>query len=549
MESLNTQNKHIGWWEKSISEPVTGKNAVLQAISNIKDPVYIISKNGNLSVVQDGIASIGSKETKEIKGFPLLAYAPPLLPEDLGDPVFKKRYNLRFAYIVGAMANGITSTEMVEAAGRAGMLGFFGSGGLTIPEIEKAIHDLKRRLDTFPFGLNLIHSHNSPEFELETVRLYLKHQVSLISASAYLELTLPLVYFRIKGIYRNTQGEIVCPNKIIAKVSRIEVASKFLSPPPEKLISQLIEKKMISPEEASLAEHISMADDITAEADSGGHTDNRPAISLLPTMIALRNNFTNKYNYSKPIGVGLGGGIATPESAAAAFALGASYVLTGSINQSCTEAGTSETVRQMLAQAKQADVVMAPSGDMFELGVKVQVLKRGTMFPMRASKLYDIFTKHDNFENIPDDQKEFVEKKLLRCSFEKEWEQTKKFFAGIDPKQIDIGEKHPKHKMALIFRSYLGRASTWANTGDPSRTIDYQIWCGPSMGAFNEWVKGSFLEDYKNRKIVTVALNLLYGASITTRAGWLRTQAIELPANAASFTPIKDQKIWEFIGK
>jgi len=306
---------------------------------------------------------------------------------------------------------------------------------------------------------------------------------------------------------------------------------------------------MISPEEASLAEHISMADDITAEADSGGHTDNRPAISLLPTMIALRNNFTNKYNYSKPIGVGLGGGIATPESAAAAFALGASYVLTGSINQSCTEAGTSETVRQMLAQAKQADVVMAPSGDMFELGVKVQVLKRGTMFPMRASKLYDIFTKHDNFENIPDDQKEFVEKKLLRCSFEKEWEQTKKFFAGIDPKQIDIGEKHPKHKMALIFRSYLGRASTWANTGDPSRTIDYQIWCGPSMGAFNEWVKGSFLEDYKNRKIVTVALNLLYGASITTRAGWLRTQAIELPANAASFTPIKDQKIWEFIGK
>ena len=69
------------------------------------------------------------------------------------------------------------------------------------------------------------------------------------------------------------------------------------------------------------------------------------------------------------------------------------------------------------------------------------------------------------------------------------------------------------------------------------------------MGAFNEWVKGSFLEDYKNRKTVTIALNLLYGASITTRAGWLRTQAIELPANAASFTPIKDQEIWELIGK
>ena len=32
-----------------------------------------------------------------------------------------------------------------------------------------------------------------------------------------------------------------------------------------------------------------MAEDLTAEADSGGHTDNRPAITLLPTMLALRD--------------------------------------------------------------------------------------------------------------------------------------------------------------------------------------------------------------------------------------------------------------------
>ncbi|MCJ7773574.1 MAG: PfaD family polyunsaturated fatty acid/polyketide biosynthesis protein, partial [Desulfobacterales bacterium] len=483
------------------------------------------------------------------EGFPLFAYAPPLHPHKLGDPVFKKKYNLRFAYIVGAMANGITSSEMVEAASRAGMLGFFGSGGLSIDEIEKVIVQLKQRLDTCPFGVNLIHSHNSPEFELETVNLYLKHNINLISASAYLDLTLPLVYFRLKGIHRDAEGEIVCPNRIIAKVSRIEVATKFLSPPPEKLISQLIEKKMISQEEAMLSEHIPMADDITAEADSGGHTDNRPAISLLPTMIALRNEITGRHKFSKPVGVGLGGGIATPESVAAAFALGASYVLTGSINQSCVEADTSETVRQMLAQAKQADVIMAPSADMFELGVKVQVLKRGTMFPMRASKLYEIYTRYDHFENLPDDQKEFVEKKILRQSFQEEWEQTKTFFAKIDPKQIEIGENNPKHKMALVFRSYLGRASTWAKTGDPSRTIDYQIWCGPSMGAFNEWVKGSFLEDYKKRKIVTIALNLMVGASIVTRAGWLRSQGIALSPEAAEFRPIEDEKIWELLGK
>ena len=82
--------------------------------------------------------------------------------------------------------------------------------------------------------------------------------------------------------------------------------------------------------------------------------------------------------------------------------MGAAYVLTGSINQACIEAGTSETVRTMLAGASQADVTMAPAADMFEMGVKVQVLKRGTMFPFRAAKLYDFYSRYDALEDIPE---------------------------------------------------------------------------------------------------------------------------------------------------
>ena len=48
--------------------------------------------------------------------------------------------------------------------------------------------------------------------------------------------------------------------------------------------------------------------------------------------------------------------------------------------------------------------------------------------------------------------------------------------------------------MALVFRWYLGQSSRWANAGEPTRKLDYQVWCGPAMGAFNEWAKGSFLE-------------------------------------------------------
>ncbi len=492
--------------------------------------------------------------------FPLYAYAPPLRPENLGDPLFKKTYGLRYAYIAGAMANAITSVKMVEEMGKAGMMGFFGAAGLSLDDVEAAIVRLQNlggvqdnfttgSPEKFPFGFNLIHSPNDPELEAAVADLYLRRGIRLVSASAYMDLTLPLVRFRVKGIRRDENGNVVCPNKVIAKVSRIEVARKFFSPPPAKLLTQLIEKQMITREEAALAESVPMAEDLTAEADSGGHTDNRPAISLLPTIIAVRNELAEKYRYEKPPCVGLGGGISTPESAAAAFAMGAAYVLTGSVNHACVEAGTSETVRQMLADARQGDLVMAPAADMFEMGVKVQVLKHGTMFPFRAAKLYDLYCNHRSLEDIPANQKAVLERDFFRCSLQEEWEQTKSFFSRQDPRQIIRAEKDSKHKMALVFRSYLGQSSKWATRGEPSRKIDYQIWCGPSLGAFNEWVKGTFLEKPENRKTVTVAMNLLLGSAVVTRANWLRNQGVMLPPGAGKFSPAAISEIYDLLGQ
>jgi len=85
-----------------------------------------------------------------------------------------------------------------------------------------------------------------------------------------------------------------------------------------------------------------MADDITVEADSGGHTDNRPLVALFPTIIKLRDEIQQEYGYTKTIRIGAAGGISTPASALAAFMMGAAYIVTGSVNQACVEAGTSE---------------------------------------------------------------------------------------------------------------------------------------------------------------------------------------------------------------
>ncbi|MBF0226795.1 MAG: PfaD family polyunsaturated fatty acid/polyketide biosynthesis protein [Desulfobacterales bacterium] len=533
----------IGWWTQEAMEPDISTFGIHKAILKISKPIFIVNVEDTMGAATYGTITIGKEIPDAGEGYPLCAYAPPLLPEDLGNPQFRKEHKLRYAYIIGDMANGISSCDMVEFAGQSGMLGFFGSGGLSLDEIESATCRLKSNLQDIPFGMNLIHTPGDLEYELAVVNLYIKHGIKLISAAAYMRLTFPLVYYRVHGIYKDSCGNIITPNKIIAKISRVEVAEQFLSPPPKKILEQLVSKNLITQEQASIAEYIPMAEDITAEADSGGHTDNRPAIALLPTIIALRDQMQDQYNYKNIVRIGLAGGIATPVSTAAAFAMGADYVLTGSINQSCIEADTSEVVKEMLAKAGQADVTMAPAADMFEMGVKVQVLKKGTMFAQRSTKLYELYSKYNDYYDIPEKERETIEKKFLQKSFDNSWIDTKEFFTKRDPSQVERAESNSKHKMALVFRSYLGRSSKWAMTGEPSRKMDYQIWCGPAIGAFNEWVKGSFLEEYKNRDIVTIGMNLLFGACVAFRINWLKSQKILLPQNCGRFKPLSLSEI------
>ena len=534
------QDGHGRWTAKGCL-PACGTAAMVEALRDLAKPVFIVDVDGKMGVANEGSVQIES--TGKSDGAPLLGWVPPLPLESLGDPGFKRDHGLQYAYVCGAMANGITSTAMVETAGRAGMIGFFGAGGLSIDQIETAIDTLSQQLGDRPYGFNLIHSPNDMALEQKTVELYLARGVRLVSASAYLDLTTPLVQYRVAGIHRDANGRIICPNRIIAKVSREEVAKKFFSPPPEKHLGRLVTQGLITPEQAELAGQIPMAQDLTAEADSGGHTDNRPALCLFPTMTALRDTMAAQYGYDMPLRVGLAGGIATPESAAAAFAMGAAYVLTGSVNQACIEADTSPLVKKMLAEARQADITMAPAADMFEMGVKVQVLKRGTMFSMRGHRLYDIYRSYDDFDGVPADQRKAVETMMLKCSFNDEWQNTRKFFLQRDPAQVERAEREPKHKMALVFRSYLGRASLWAKSGLPDRAIDYQIWCGPAMGAFNEWVRGSFLEPPEARKTVDVALNLLYGAAVLQRVGALKAQGVSLPPAAGRVPPMRTEEI------
>ncbi|SFD49936.1 PfaD family protein [Chitinophaga sp. CF118] len=489
------------------------------ALFNIKQAYHVYSDNNEQIHLEEV-----SKEIKPALDRPQLNYygkLPAISPENLGDKTFRERYNVKYAYMTGAMANGIASERMVIELGKNNILSSFGAAGLIPSRLEAAIIKIKSELGNKTFACNLIHSPSEEALEVNGVELFLKHKIRVVEASAYMDLTPYIVWYKAAGLSEEN-GIIKSENRVIAKVSRLEVARKFMQPPPSSILDKLVEEKKITPRQALLAAGISVADDITVEADSGGHTDNRPLVCILPAIIALRDEITLQHDYNYKIHVGAAGGIGTPTAAYSAFSMGASFIVTGSVNQACIESGSSNIVRKLLAQAEMTDVIMAPAADMFEMGVKLQVLKRGTMFPGRAQKLYELYRSYNLIDAIPKEEKEKIEKQIFRRSLEEIWGDTKDFFRERDIDLLNSAEADPKIKMALIFRWYLGLSSRWANSEEKGRELDYQIWCGPSMGAFNVWVKGTDLENPENRKVVRVAEEIMKGACYYYRKNILK---------------------------
>lgn len=528
----------IGFWRATTLPPAFLASQTLSLLSRIREPVYVLRDpaSGRVGIAVDGQLSTAYSE--QTPGLPVLAVLPALYPEWLGNRLFCEVHRVRFPYIAGEMANGIASARMVLAIAEAGMLGFFGAAGLSPRVIEGAIDELEGRLgDRYPWGVNLIHSPNEGDYEDHVVDLLIRRGVQRVSASAFMALTPAVVRYSASGLTTDAKGRVVRKHHVFAKLSRPEVALHFMSPAPAAMLQALVEKGKLTAEEARLAGQVAIAEDITVEADSGGHTDNQTLTALFPTILALRDELTTKYGFRRPIRVGAAGGLGTPGALAAAFSLGAAYVLTGSVNQSAVEAGMSDAGKQMLANADIADVMMAPSADMFELGVKVQVLKRGTMFGVRAQKLYDTYVQYPSIEAIPAELRARLEKDLFKAPLDQIWTETREFWQQRDPEEVARAERDPKHRMALCFRWYLGRSSRWAIAGDPARRLDYQLWCGPAMGSFNRWVAGTFLAEPANRSVVQIALNLMEGAAIITRAQQLRSYGVAVPDAAFDFRP------------
>ncbi|MEV6566630.1 ACP S-malonyltransferase [Streptomyces kronopolitis] len=426
----------------------------------------------------------------------------------LGSEDFRRDYGVRLAYVAGGMRQGIGSVDLVARMAGAGLLSYYGASGLPARDVASAVAAIRARVPAgAPFGVNVTHDPFDPRAESELVDVLIRDDVRCVEASTHVEATPALVRHRLTGARVLPDGTVHAPRKILAKVTRPDAARLFLEPPPTALVSRLVAEGLLTAEEAEAGARVALADDVCAVGDAGDHSDMATLWALLPALRGLRAELGG---VAGAVRVGAGGGIGAPESAAAAFVLGADFVLTGSLNACTAESGTSAAAKDLLQEADVHDTAFAPYGDLFELGGRARVLRKGVLFHARAGKLHDLWRNHDAWEAVPAAVRAKVERDYLGASFEE-----------VLTRLGDSAESalDPKRRMALVFRWYCAQAATWAIEGTPGRVADYQIPCGPALGACNRWLARTPLHAWRDRHADVLAERLMAEAAEVVGSG------------------------------
>ena len=201
------------------------------------------------------------------------------------------------------------------------------------------------------------------------------------------------------------------------------------------------------------------------------------------------------HGYPRPIRVGAAGGLGTPAAVAAAFALGAAYVLTGSVNQAARRVRAFRRRQERCSrEADVADVMMAPAADMFELGRQgAGAAARHACSRVRAAQaLRGRTAAHASLEAIP--RRAARAARAARCSaraVDEVWARRARFWAAA---RSGARSRAPSATRSTGWRwcsaGTSARPAAGRSTATPARRIDYQIWCGPAMGAFNALGRG-----------------------------------------------------------
>ena len=456
------------------------------------------------------------------------AYAAPVMtPEHshteaqrLGSALFRERYGLKYAYVAGGMLRGISSPALVARMAHAGMLAYLGTAGMSLAEVENAIKDLQDTLsNNEPYGLNLMADPALPGNDRALVSLFLKCQVQHLEVSWFDKITAALVLFRVKGLRRNATT-IQCTHRILAKVTNLSIAQAFMSPAPGYLVQDLLNEGAITADEAAMAKHIPMSDDLCVQTDSGGMNARGSPFVLFPAVQELRQLMTKRFEYQGAITLGLAGSIGTPSAVGIAFMLGADFILTGSINQCTVESGATDNVKSLLEKAGIGDMTYAPSHLLRETDSTIQVLNSRSLFTARATWLTTLYQRHNCLEDIPPSERTSLERDVFRQPLTEVWnELLQKLIKEHRYQDIKHAQSNPKVRMAHVFREYWRYSMDLALSSSGADQLNYQIQTGTALGAFNQWSRNTHLQPWQHRHVDAIALALLNGATEDRRVG------------------------------
>ncbi|SDU90970.1 PfaD family polyunsaturated fatty acid/polyketide biosynthesis protein [Pseudomonas mucidolens] len=450
----------------------------------------------------------------------------PNAAQRLGSQAFRARYGLKYAYVAGAMGHGITTSALVVRMAQGAMMSYLGTHGVSLSEVEQTVRQTQERLlPGQPYGVNLLNSADQPERARAIVDLCLRCHVACLEVSGFSDITRELVLFRAKGLSREGSGRLRCEHRLLAKVSHLESAEVFMSPAPAYLLQLLLAEGAISADQALWARQIPMSDDICVEANCSV-----PALALLTPVLQLRTALCERHGYAHPLCVGLAGGVGSPEAAAAAFMTGADFILTGSINQCTAEAGTCDAVKDRLQEISAYDTTWAPQGELFERGGQVQVLKKGSLFAQRAHRLYLLYSHYASLQDLPESERRSLEHDVFKRSLDAVWNNgLSQLTAQGRHQEIQRARAHPKVRMAHVFREYFNYTAQQAVDGGDD-IYNYQVHTSPALGAFNQWVKGTALEPWRQRHVDEVASSLMLAAAQHLSSGYERLQQTALTA-------------------
>jgi len=123
-------------WLGEKSDLISTDDGIQRALLDNERPLWVVEQDGMLCITSAGkiIPGLAAQDGKNVLGF-----APALPLTRLGDANFCHTYHTQYAYYAGAMANGISTEKLVITLGKHGLMGSYGSGGVSPQQVEAAI--------------------------------------------------------------------------------------------------------------------------------------------------------------------------------------------------------------------------------------------------------------------------------------------------------------------------------------------------------------------------------------------------------------------------